>query len=106
MPPEKKMRTEDTHFVWTDVEVQSLLETTRDFKAKKAYAEVYWESIKEKYGNIREIFVSNLANRRTVKNMHIQQTSSLEKGLLLKSNRFVQNIEKIWMQDSKVEEVE
>ena len=63
MPPEKKMRTEDTHFVWTDVEAQSLLETTRDFKAKKAYAEVYWESIKEKYENIREIFVSNLAKQ-------------------------------------------
>ena len=30
----------------------------------------------------------------------------LEKGLHLKSNRFEQNIEKLWMQDGKVEEVE
>ena len=42
------MRTEDTHLVWTDYEVQLLLETARDFKAKKVYAGVYWESMKEK----------------------------------------------------------
>ena len=44
--------------------------------------------------------------RQVVKNVHIQQTSSLEKGLYLKSNRYEQNIEKLWMQDGKVEEVE
>ena len=40
MSPKKKMRTKDTHLVWTDDEVQLLLETTRDFKAMKAYAGV------------------------------------------------------------------
>ena len=45
-------------------------------------------------------------NRQAVKNVHIQQTSSLEKGLHLKSKRFEQNIEKLWMQHGKVEEVE
>ena len=45
-------------------------------------------------------------NRQAVKNVHIQQYSSLEKGLHVKSNRFEQNIEKLWMQDGKVEEVE
>ena len=54
------MRTKDTHLVWTDDEVQLLLETTRDFKAMKAYAGVDQESKKEKYENIRETFVSNL----------------------------------------------
>ena len=34
------MRTEDKHLVRTDDEVQLLLETTRDFKAKKAYVGV------------------------------------------------------------------
>ena len=33
-------------------------------------------------------------NRQAVRNVHIQQTSSLEKGLHLKSNRFEQNIKK------------
>ena len=60
MPPKKKMRTEDTHLVWIDDEVQLLLEKARDFKAKKAYAGVDWESIKNKYENIGETFVSNL----------------------------------------------
>ena len=39
------MRTEDTHLFWTDDEVQLLLETARDFRAKKAYEVVDWESI-------------------------------------------------------------
>ena len=43
------MRTDDTHLFWTDDEVQLLLETTRDFKAKKVYAGVDWESMKDKY---------------------------------------------------------
>ena len=38
MPPNKKMRTEDKHLVWRDDEVQASLETTRDFKEKKAYS--------------------------------------------------------------------
>ena len=60
MPPKKKMRTEDTHLVWTDDKVQLILETTSDFKAKNAYAGVDWESINDKYENIRETFASNL----------------------------------------------
>ena len=38
MPPKKKMRAEDIRLVWTDDEVRLLLETTRDFKIKKAHA--------------------------------------------------------------------
>ena len=34
------MRTENMYLVWTDNKVQLLLETTRDFKEKKAYAGV------------------------------------------------------------------
>ena len=43
-------------------------------------------------------------NRNAVQNVNIQQTSSLEKGLYLKSNRFEQNIKTLWVQDSKIEE--
>ena len=52
MPPKKNMRTKDAHLVWTDDKVQLLLET-RDFKTKKTYTGVEWESIKDKYENIR-----------------------------------------------------
>ena len=40
MSPKKKVKTEDTQFVWEDAEVQLLLETTKDFKAKKMCIEV------------------------------------------------------------------
>ena len=60
MSSKTKMRTEDTHLVWTDHEVQLLLETTRNSKAMKTYARVDWESIKGKYKNIRETFMSKL----------------------------------------------
>ena len=70
MPPEKKMRTEDKHLVWTDDKSQLLLEITRYFKAKKAYAGVYWESINEKY----ETFVKPLSQiypkKQAVKSAH------------------------------------
>ena len=99
------MKTEDTHFVWSDDEVQRLSETKKYLKAKKAYAGVDWESIKDKYEIVKPL-CQIYPNRQVVKNVHIQQTSSLEKRLQLKSNRFEQNIEKLWMQDRKVEEVE
>ena len=42
-----------TNLVWTD-------ETKRNFRAKQAYAGANWKSIKNKYENICETFVSNL----------------------------------------------
>lgn len=40
MSPKKKVKTEDTQFVWEDAKVQLLLEITKDFKAKKMCIEV------------------------------------------------------------------
>lgn len=37
MPTKKKVKTGDTHLVWRDEEVETLLETTRDFRVSKAY---------------------------------------------------------------------
>ena len=36
--PLKKYENEDTYLVWTDDEIQLLLEAARDFKARKANA--------------------------------------------------------------------
>ena len=96
MPPKKKLRTEDAHLAWKGDEVQLLLEATRDFKTKQEYSGANCKSIKEKCENIGETF-SNLLKQRTF---------SIEKGLYLKSNRFEQNIEKLRMQNGKMEEVE
>ena len=57
------MRTEDTHLVWTDDEVQLLLETT-NFIAKKTCAGVDWQSRNEKYEDIRETFVKSTQTGR------------------------------------------
>ena len=42
--------------IWTDDEVQLLLETVIAFKAKKSYEGIDWESVKEKYENIKNEF--------------------------------------------------
>lgn len=55
---QKKSKVED-YLVWTDYKVQLLLETTRDFKSKKVYEEVEWESVKDKNAQILSIFVTN-----------------------------------------------
>ena len=82
-----------------------LLEIVRDFKAKKGYVGVEWESIKDKYENICETCLSNLP-KQTVKFVHIQQIYSLEKRLHLEANKYEQNNKKLWIQDGKVDEVE
>ena len=60
MPPQKKIKTDDNHVVWTGDEVKMLLETTRDFKVGKAYGGINRERMKKNCEKIREKFVSNL----------------------------------------------
>ena len=43
-------------------------------------------------------------NRQAVKNMHIQETFFTRERIAAKSNRFEENIEKLWMQGGEVEE--
>ena len=43
------MRKVDDYLVWIKNETQLLLDTTNDFKTKKAYGGVNWESVKGKY---------------------------------------------------------
>ena len=52
MPPKKKTKTDsekENSVIWTDDEIQLLLETVRDIKWEKAYESIDWESIKTKY---------------------------------------------------------
>ena len=68
------------------------LETARYFKAKKAYAGVDWESIKEKYENIHENFVSNhgtiIRTGITCKKTLVICATQLAGGLLLKKLKY------------------
>ena len=43
-PKEKSDKTNADNFVWTDDEVQLLLEVTNDYKVSKAAKNIDWES--------------------------------------------------------------
>ena len=58
MPPKKKVCVEDSkNMLWTDDEVQLLLETVISFKSRKSYEGIDWESVKEKYETIKNDFL-------------------------------------------------
>ena len=44
-------------FVWTDDEIQLLIESAADFEAQQEYAGVCCESIRSKYESIRQLLV-------------------------------------------------
>ena len=54
-PKEKIDKTKAHNFVWTDDEVQLLLEVTNDYKVSKAAKNIDWESCKSKYTDILEL---------------------------------------------------
>ena len=49
----------NNYFRWTDDEIQLLLQTCLEYKTKEEYKGFSWESIRNEYGNIREILVEN-----------------------------------------------
>ena len=51
-PKEKSDKTKVDNFVWTDDEVQLLLEVTNDYKVSKAAKIINWESCQSKYTDI------------------------------------------------------
>jgi len=82
MPPKKKIKTDgekENTVVWTDDEIQLLLETVRDFKSEQAYESIDWESIKTKYEKITENFVKNLPKEKTSEYPHIPDQFTKDK---------------------------
>ena len=55
-PEEKSDKTKVDNFVWTDDEVQLLLEVTNDYKVSKAAKNIDWESCQSKYTGILELY--------------------------------------------------
>ena len=47
--PKESDKTKADNFVWTDDEVQLLLEVTNDYKVSKAAKNIDWESCQSKY---------------------------------------------------------
>lgn len=48
------------NFVWTDTEVELLLSITQEYKTRKTNEGVYWDSCKNKYSELNEMFVEKL----------------------------------------------
>ena len=44
---------------WRDDLIEKLLESEKEFKAQKEYEGVDWESVKDKFENIRSLFIKN-----------------------------------------------
>ena len=44
---------------WSDDLIEKLLESVKEFKAQEEYEGVDWESVKDKYENIRSLFIKN-----------------------------------------------
>ena len=42
---------------WSDDLIEKLLESVKEFKAQKEYEGEDWESVKDKYENIRSLFI-------------------------------------------------
>ena len=89
---QKKSKVKD-YLVWTDYKVQLLLETTRDFKSKKVYEEVEWESVKDKNAQILSIFVTNCPKKAAGRVFSTVLNFLLKIWLLSKSIWFETNIE-------------
>ena len=98
MPPKKKVCVKDSkNMVWTDDEVQLLLETVISFKSKKSYEDIDWESIKEKYELIKNDFLASFPSENKpgfhgkllftrekiaakIKQMHVSYRKALDSG--------------------------
>ena len=57
MPPKKSGKKE---FFWTDDEVELLLTVTQQYKVQQMAEGTSWESVKSKYADILQLFVSEL----------------------------------------------
>ena len=50
----EKSKEKNQAFVWTDDEVRSLLEVTKEYKTQKESESIDWESVRTKYDDILE----------------------------------------------------
>ena len=67
-PKEKCDKTYGDNFVWTDDEVQLLLEVTDDYKMSNAVKNIDWELCQSKYTDILESGTLPIISRRVCSN--------------------------------------
>ena len=85
----KKERTE---FVWTDDEIELLLETVLAYKATCEYEGICWESVKAKYQKIMEIYVERYPTASEENTMDFPRASTPE---LLTKQRIAAKLKRI-----------
>ena len=62
MPPTRKTTGGEETFIWTDDEVELLLNIAIDYKAQKLVQGVSWESVQSKYNDIAERLAQHLSS--------------------------------------------
>ena len=86
----KKKDSNKKEFVWSDDEVELLLNVANEYKVAKAAQSVDWESVKSKYKDIFDLFVAALPEENTdlYKNFpHKKEEIKLQSYLEVKSNK-------------------
>ena len=58
----KRGKTDTTSFIWTDDEVELLLDVTLQYKTKRAQESIDWDSCYTKYGDIADMFREQYPN--------------------------------------------
>lgn len=93
-PAEKKDSKEE--FVWSNDEVNLLLNVAIDYKVAKAAESVDWELVKSKYKDIFDLFVAGLPQENVCKNfphkkveIKLQNVTSKLKAIRLKLHQAV-----------------
>ena len=66
----KKRKIDETSLIWSDEDIGLLLESIKEYKLKKNYEEGRdWESVKEKYEYVTEIFFANRVGEMDIANV-------------------------------------
>ena len=78
-PKEKSDKTKADNFVWTDDEVQLLLEVTNDYKVSKAAKNIDWESCHELY---REHYPSSQKESAEIEKEYPHKKEEITKVIL------------------------
>ena len=80
----KKRKIDETSLIWSDEDVKLLLESIKEYKSKKNYeGGLDWESVKEKYEYVTEIFLVNRVGEMDIANAEFTR------------NNFARTIEKL-----------
>ena len=83
----KKRKIDETSQIWSDEDVELLLESIKEYKSRKNYEEgLDWESVKEKYEYVTEIFLAYRVREMNIANAEFARNKLATKVKQLRQN--------------------